>query len=295
MITGGTRVLGIIGWPLGHTLSPGLHNFLCTRLALPLRYMPFPVSDASKLETALRGLAAAGVVGVNVTIPYKVAAAAICDELTPDAKAAGAVNTIRFGGKLVGHDTDIAGFGRVIAERRIVITEKRVLLLGAGGAARAAAVFLQRAGAYTTVVGRTREKSEALAAEVGEAGPGRIQVADWEERNAWVKRADMIVNTTPLGMWPRIADSPIDMSAPIASHQAVYDIIYNPARTKLVERAEAAGATILDGIQMLIHQAFDALEFWTEKRADRELVPEVRRALEAELARTNPPSGIAGA
>src|SRR5437870_8372117 len=226
MITGGTRVLGIIGFPLGHTLSPGLHNYVLVKLGLPLRYVPFPVQDQTKLEAALRGLAAAGVVGVNVTIPHKVAAAAICDELTADARAAGAVNTIRLGPRLVGHDTDIAGFGRVIAERRVVVTEKRALLLGAGGAARAAAVFLLRAGARTTVAGRTREKADALAADLRQTGQGEIHVIDWDDRNAWVKRADLIVNTTPIGMWPRTADSPIDLAPGIGRQQVVYDIVY---------------------------------------------------------------------
>jgi shikimate dehydrogenase len=296
MITGGTRVLGIVGFPLGHTLSPGLHNFVLVKLGLPLRYVPFPVEDPESLGAALRGLAAAGVVGVNVTIPHKVAAAELCDELTEDAKAAGAVNTIRLGPRLVGHDTDIAGFGRVIAERRIIVTGKTVLLLGAGGAARAAAVFLRRAGAQVKVAGRTRERAEELVATVRKAAEDHLEVIEWDDRNEWARKADVLVNTTPIGMWPRVADSPIDMSAVPGAGRVVYDIVYNPARTRLVERAVAAGATVLDGLWMLIHQAFDALEFWTQKRVNRDLGPEVRRALEAELARMKPPSagGAAG-
>jgi shikimate dehydrogenase len=291
VITGSTRLLGIVGWPLGHTLSPALHNFVLGRLGVNVRYVPFPVEDPAALPAALRGLAAAGVIGVNVTIPHKVAAAALCDELTQDANAAGAVNTIRFErGRLFGHDTDIAGFGRVIAERKVVVTERSVLVLGAGGAARAAAVFLARAGALTMIAARTLEKAEQLAKLVAGLGPD-VEVVPWEARNEAVKRAALVVNTTPIGMWPRASESPLDMSAPLGPGQAVYDVVYNPVRTRLLERAAESGAATLDGLQMLIHQAFDALEFWTGRRVDRSLAHDVRGVLEGVLRSARAPEG----
>jgi shikimate dehydrogenase len=289
VITGQTRVLGIIGWPLGHTLSPALHNFVLQKLGVPMRYIPFPVEDAGKLDIVLRGLQAAGVAGVNVTIPHKVACFSLCDDLTPDARAAGAVNTIKLtGGRLLGHDTDIAGFGRVIAERRVVVTEKHVLLLGAGGAARAAAVFLSRAGAHVLVASRHRQKSDQMIASVTQAVPGDFHSIEWEERNAAVAKCQVIVNTTPIGMWPRVGDSPLDMSAKLGPGQTVYDVVYNPIKTRLVARAQEAGANVLDGLDMLIHQAFEALELWTDRRIDRGIVPEVRKVLESEVGKTKP-------
>jgi shikimate dehydrogenase len=293
-IDGSTKLLGIVGWPLGHTLSPALHNFVLARLGLQHRYVPFPVEDGERLEAALRGLCAAGVVGVNVTIPYKVAAAPLCDELTADARLAGAVNTLRFeGGRIVGHDTDIAGFGRALAERGAVVTERRVLVLGAGGAARAAVVFLHRAGAKVTVAARQRAKGEELAKGLAQSVGAEIGVVDWDDRSAAVKRADVVVNTTPIGMWPRTGDSPLDISAPLGPGHVVYDVVYNPVKTRLLARAAEAGATCLDGLDMLVHQAFDALDFWTGRPTDRRLVRDARRAVEAELAKPKPPAAPA--
>lgn len=293
MIDGTTRVLGIVGWPLGHTLSPALHNFICARLGAPYRYLPFPVPDPRRLGDAIRGLAAAGVAGVNVTIPYKVAAVSYCDELSSDARAAGAVNTLRLvEGRVLGHDTDVSGFGRPIIERPIIIVERRALILGAGGAARAAAVFLGRAGAAIRIAGRTRARAEALVEQVREQCRGAPPEAlDWEDRNAAVREADVIVNATPIGMWPRVNESPLDLGAPLGPGHLVYDVVYNPVRTRLIERAERAGACVVDGLEMLIHQGLDALEGWIGRRIDRDLAADARRALEAELKRSAAASG----
>jgi shikimate dehydrogenase len=289
MIDGSTRLLGIVGHPLAHSLSPFLHNYVLARAGLNVRYVPFPVAPGADLGAALRGLAAAGVAGVNVTIPHKVAAAAACDVLSPEAEATGAANTIAFrGARLEGHNTDVAGFLAPLTAARVALAERECVVLGAGGAARAAAFALARAGALVTLAAREERAALETVAAVARADVGgRLRAVPWSERAAAVAGAHLVVNATPLGQaGAKVDASPLDGAdvAPRAG-QVFYDLVYNPPRTRFLDRARAAGATAIGGLAMLVAQGVAALELWLDLRVEPAALEDVRRRCEEQLER----------
>ncbi len=286
MIDGSTRLLGLVGFPLGHSLSPFFQNYLLARAGLPFRYVPFEVADAARLGAAVRGLAAAGVAGVNVTVPYKVEAARLCDSLSPEARAVGAANTLVFRqGRIEGHNTDVAGFLRGLdaacGER--AWDGRACLVLGSGGAARAVATALARLGALVTVAARSLDRAEALAAAVESETAGALHAAPWEERMGPAAEAELIVNATPVGQAPAEEATPLE--APLGPDKVVYDLVYNPLETRLLADAARAGSRPVDGLAMLIHQGLQSLELWLGTPIDPRVVPEVRRRCEEELER----------
>jgi shikimate dehydrogenase len=262
MVTGATAVVGIIGGPeqVRLSLSPTIHNAAFEALGLNWLYLPFPVEEGF-VTAALQGLAAAGVRGVNVTTPHKLAAAEAVDRSEGAALAVGAVNTVEMrSGQLIGWNTDGEGLVRFL--RRDVgaaVEGAVVLLLGAGGAARAAVAALSSAGAASiTVAARDPSRGEALRALAGEAF---LEVIPFAAPNApHVKRADLIVNATPLGQ--RGETPPIAIEA-IRPDAIVVDLNYSPPMTRLAELARERGATAHNGLGMLLHQAALSFEIWT--------------------------------
>ncbi|HTO84739.1 MAG TPA: shikimate dehydrogenase [Methylomirabilota bacterium] len=273
MLSGRSRVAGIIGWPVTHSRSPRLHGFWLRRYGIDGAYVPLPVQP-ERFAEALRALPLLGFAGANVTVPHKEAALASVDRASREARHIGAVNTIVVAadGTLEGRNTDGFGFSENLRDALpgwSAVTGPAVLL-GAGGAARAVAVALLDAGApEVRLANRTAERAERLAADIG----GPIRVVGWDDRTAALADASLLVNTTTLGMagQPPL-DLPLDRLPPTA---VVNDIIYAPLETALLAAARRRGNPVVDGLGMLLHQARPAFCAWFG--VEPEVTPELRR------------------
>jgi len=268
MIDGHTQLVGLIGWPVEHSFSPAMHNAAFDALNLNWRYLPLPVPPG-QVEAAVRGLAALGFRGANVTVPHKQAVIPVLDSLAPGARALGAVNTILVdrdeagGVTLHGDNTDYRGFVGALCHGGFDPQEKRALLVGAGGAGRAVAYGLLDAGATDVLVlDVADEQAQALIANLGD---DRLRTVSHTTKALIeaAREADLLVNATPLGMWPRIDGSIWPDDVPVPAHLAVFDLVYNPADTRLLQQARAAGAHPIEGLGMLVRQGVAAFEMWT--------------------------------
>lgn len=265
-IRGKTRVLGIIGWPVAHSLSPLMQNAAFAALGLDCVYVPFPVSPENLTE-AVDGLRALGVAGFNVTIPHKEAIIGLLDDLTEETRLIGAVNTVsRHGDRLTGHNTDVTGFIQSLQDDLgFDIKGSRVLLLGAGGAARAALVGLCQAGAAAvTVANRTPAKGKRLIADFSPVFTGANLAQcnlDVLKNDRRLKDVDLLVNTTAVGLNGTAFDD-IDL-APMAPTARVYDMVYNPALTPLLAEAQKHSLLSANGTGMLAAQGEAAFTIWT--------------------------------
>ena len=283
MITGKTKLLGVIGAPIAHSLSPIIQNAALHAAGLDYVYAALPVR-ADALASAVRGLYDAGIAGFNVTIPFKTAIIPLMDALSEDARRIQAVNTVVVeDGRLVGHNTDVAGFLAGFAERGIALTGKNAVLIGAGGAARAALWGLLRSGVSSIAIGvRCVEKGAALAADFAANGAVRACAFVDPAFSRALAAADIVVQTTPLGMTPHTdAMPPVDMAA-LKDDAVLYDLIYTPAETRFLREARARGCETINGETMLVAQGAEAFHLWTGKRPDVELM---KRVLREELAR----------
>lgn len=283
MITGKTRLLAVIGAPIGHSLSPIIQNAALHAAGLDYVYAALPVR-ADALASAVRGLRDAGIAGFNVTIPFKTEIIPLLDALSEDARRIQAVNTVVIeDGRMVGHNTDVAGFLAGFAERGIALTGKNAVLIGAGGAARAALWGLLRSGVSSIVIGvRNAAKGAALAADF--AADGDVRAVSFDD-TAWIAAcsdADLVVQTTPLGMTPHTEEMPPVDAAVINPSAVVYDLIYTPAETRFLREARARGCETINGETMLVAQGAEAFRLWTGKRPDVELM---KRVLREELSR----------
>ena len=272
------KIFGIFGDPIEHSLSPAMQNAALRALGEEGCYHAFRVGQKD-LEAALRGAAVMGFSGLNLTIPLKEKALEL-DFLKPDplARAIGAVNTVAFGPERAeGYNTD--GWGALLAlqDAGIEIKGKNVLIIGAGGAARAIAYTLAQEGAEISIANRSEKRAEELAACVGARGFSLLEL----ER--LVPQADTIINCTSVGM--RAGEARLLDGRLLSSRQAVFDIVYN-RETQLLQDARAAGAVALDGVMMLVYQGAKALEIWTGRKAPADVMERaVREALAARLAR----------
>lgn len=279
-ITASTTLVGLIGWPIGHSISPVMHNAAFAELRLNWRYVPLPVR-AERVGEAVAGVRALGLRGVNVTVPHKQAVMPHLDRWTPAASAIGAVNTIVVGedGELLGDNTDAPGFVMDLRANGVDPAGQRVLVLGAGGSARAVVYGLAEAGcASITLLNRTVPKAESLLASMRELFPDVAMEARPfpESVAASADDADLIVNCTSLGMSPALDGLPWDEDVEFSPEQTVYDLVYNPAVTRLLQLASVDGATVIGGLGMLIYQGAIAFERWTGETAPVEVM---RRAV----------------
>jgi shikimate dehydrogenase len=270
MITGKTKVAAVIGWPVEHSLSPAIHNAAFAAAGLDYVYIPLAVPPGA-LAAAVAGFKAAGFVGINVTLPHKVAIIPCLDALDRSAELIGAVNTVVFAdGRAVGHNTDLAGFVNSLSAAGIAIAGRRAVLLGAGGAARAVAWgFLDRGATAVTVGARDAAKAAAFAASFP---AGLLTGCGWQSEAFAVDlgRCDILVNCTPIGMQPRIREEvPLDWAA-LNPGAAVCDLIYTPPLTTFLARARERGHTTVGGAGMLIEQGAAAYALWTGVEAPRE-------------------------
>jgi len=264
IITGKTGVLGIIGHPVTHSLSPAMHNAEFERLGLDYVYVPMSVAPES-LEASVRGLVASGVLGFNVTIPHKQAIMPLLDRISDQARAVGAVNTVKISdGKSEGFNTDIDGWVGDIQED-ILLDKASVAIVGAGGVSRAVAVGALGAGAQKLeVFARRPESAQTLANLLLENFPeARVGWHPLDDSGgpALFESCDIVVNCTPVGM----DSSPGVPFHPewLQPHQYVYDTIYTPARTELLEQASLRGCAVRNGLGMLARQGAAAFEIWT--------------------------------
>jgi shikimate dehydrogenase len=273
-ITGKTSLVGVMGWPVEHSLSPAMHNAAFAAVGLNWTYVPLPVQPGD-VEAALKGLAALNFVGCNVTVPHKQAVMRYMDELNEAAQITGAVNTIHLrDGKFCGANTDPSGFLNSLREAGCQPGGMRAVVLGAGGAARAVVYALAQAEADSVMVfNRTAERAAFLVDDLADAFPdSRLSFEPFTSAAlaALANRVDLVVNTTSVGMYPRVDACPWPDDVPLPSNALFYDLVYNPLETVFLARARAAGATAIDGLGMLIHQGALAFETWTGRVAPLE-------------------------
>jgi len=263
-----TRVYGVIGNPIGHSLSPVLHNSGFHARGVNAVYLPFRVADLRDFLGAVKPL---GIAGFSVTLPHKEAIVRHLDGCDPLAGLIGAVNTVvvRGGGKLYGYNTDYVGVLRAL-ERRLPLAGSRVLVLGAGGAARAAAFALAQGGAIVGICARRRRRAAALARDVGGVPVDRKVLGR--------EFFDAIINATPVGMHPRSGESPLNASE--LNCRVVMDMVYRPAETRLLRLARRKGLEAICGLEMFIAQGTAQWEIWMGERAP---VAAMRTAVKEEL------------
>jgi shikimate dehydrogenase len=280
-----TQLLGLIGWPLSHSFSPAMHNAALQALGLNYVYLPLPVRPEA-VGNAVSGLAALGFRGINVTIPHKQAVMPLLDFVDPAAAAIGAVNTIVFeDGQLRGFNTDWTGFSADLATHNIEIKGRDCILLGAGGSARGIVYALAYAGANVHLFARRLQQAEALIADLhphfSDVQMKAYDLAALEGLNASAMLSTdsaepLIVNTTPVGMHPNSNASPWPATLRFPSGSIVYDLVYNPRHTRLMQQAQAAGCRAYNGLGMLVHQGAHAFTRWTGASPDTTVM---RRAL----------------
>lgn len=284
MITGKTKILGVIGAPIAHSLSPIIQNAALHEAGLDYVYTAFPVRRDA-LASAVCGLRDAGVTGFNVTIPFKTEIMPLLDALSEDAQRIRAVNTVVIAsdGTMTGHNTDVTGFMAGFAARGIGLAGKRTVLIGAGGAARAALWGLLRSGVSSVCIGvRNLAKGKALCTDFAADGTLAVYCFDDPHFRDVLCTADIVVQTTPIGMSPQTdAMPPVDPAA-ISPSAAVYDLIYTPAETAFLRAAAAHGCTTINGETMLVMQGAEAFSLWTGVRPNTDLM---QRVLREELAR----------
>jgi shikimate dehydrogenase len=276
-ITGNTKLLGVMGCPIEHSLSPVMHNAALAARALKrnqsyLDYVYLPLRiESIHLESALLGMAAMGWQGFNVTIPHKQAIMPYLKEISPLAKAVGAVNTVwQKEGAWVGTNTDVQGFLAPLKSLNVPWNTVEACILGSGGSARAVIAACAQLGCTVThVVGRDRHKLKALQQDVEDAGL-QIQIHDWQSLNKLLPQIGLVANTTPLGMHPQVDGSPLDGDAIALLPPAaiIYDLIYTPRPTQLLRWAKQQGYIGIDGLEMLIYQGAAAFEIWIGELPD---------------------------
>ena len=255
MINGQTKIFGILGRPVAHSLSPAMHNAAFRHLGINAVYVAFPVTD---LAQAVSGLRALGIGGVSVTIPFKEEIIPCLDELDPQAAAIGAVNTVvNRDGHLTGYNTDWLGAMTALTAK-ISLKGQHVLILGAGGASRAIAYGIIQAGGRVSLTDLDAARAAALGQDLGaQAIP--LEALDRCD-------AAILVNATPVGMTPDVDGIAINPDL-LGRFQVVMDIVYQPLTTRLLREARARGAATIDGLQMLIHQGAAQFELWTGREA----------------------------
>jgi len=280
-ITAKTQLVALLGYPLGHTLSPRMHNAAFQELGLDWCYLPLEVRPG-RLEGALKGLVARRFRGANVTIPHKEKVLEFLDEASPAAQALGAANTILAEGEhLYGDNTDWIGFLRALDDAGERHPAGQALVLGAGGAARAVVYALAREGWEVAVLNRTPERAEALVEALSHSNPEASLRAGPLKRGKLKRElaaSQLLVNATPVGMHPHVDECPVPEDVPIPASVAVFDLVYNPEETELLKRAREAGAKAIGGLGMLLHQGAEAFRLWTGREAPLEVMREALRA-----------------
>jgi 3-dehydroquinate dehydratase/shikimate dehydrogenase len=245
-----TELYGVTGLRVSHSVSPAMHNAAFRASGRNAVYLPLPAADADDFVAFAEGV---GLAGASVTIPFKVALVAVAEEVSPAVRAVGALNTLgRSRDRWRGHNTDVAGFLRPLDDQGVDLAGTRAAILGAGGSARAVAVALASRGADVSVHARRQDRAaEVAAVGQGRSGPWPPSAGTW----------DLLVNCTPVGMHPRVEETPLDREQ--LTGRCVYDLVYNPADTRLLQDARLAGCRTIGGLDMLVAQAEEQSRWWT--------------------------------
>lgn len=269
MITGKTKLLGVIGDPIEHSLSPVMHNAAIATLGLDYAYVPFAIA-ADDLPAAIAGFWAIGIQGFNVTIPHKQAIMPLLTEVTPVAQAIGAVNTVwRTAQGWSGTNTDVEGFLAPLRSRSQDWHSINAVILGNGGAARAVVAGCAQLGcAQVQVVGRTAANLQAfLKSWQNSPLPVNLTVHTWDKLPELLPSAGLLVNTTPIGMAPHADTAPVNEVElrKLPPNAIAYDLIYTPRPTRFLQLAQAQGIVAIDGLEMLVQQGGAALQQWLQR------------------------------
>ena len=268
-ITGKTKLIGIIGDPVEHSLSPVMHNAAITNLDLDYIYVPFPVKQED-LTQAIAGFSATGLVGFNITIPHKQAIIPLLTDISDDAANIGAVNTVwRTESGWKGTNTDATGFIAPLKTLSRDWTQMTPVILGNGGAARAVIAGLSNLGCQEIhVIGRNPDKLARFYQSWSHASDitSRLKIHNWDNLKSLIPAADLLVNTTPVGMSPHVEASPVEPALMKLKPNAIaYDLIYTPNPTQFLKLAQERGAVAIDGLEMLLQQGVAALEIWLQR------------------------------
>ena len=275
-IKGSTNIVGLIGHPVEHSFSPPMHNAAFDELGMDYAYVAFDVNP-NDLKTAIEGAQSLNIKGFNVTIPHKVDVMQYLDELDEVARLIGAVNTIDFK-NLKGYNTD--GIGAVKAIEEVTsIKNKNVVVAGAGGASRAISFYIAKYGAESlTILNRNEAKAESLASDVSDSGLiGEVAYDSINAIGNYMEGADVLIDTTPLGMHPNISDEPIVKADMMDEDLVVFDAVYNPNETVLIKEAIKANAKPVYGIKMLLYQGAESFKIWTGKTSPVDVMEKALR------------------
>lgn len=291
-INGKTKLCGLIGHPVGHTLSPTIHNTLAGILGQDLIYVPLPV-EPGYLEDAVKGGYGLGLLGMNVTVPYKSDVIPFLKNVEPTAAKIGAVNTLvrnEEQGGYDGYNTDITGLQRALQEDGITLRGQKVVLLGAGGAARAAAFLCgQQQADQMWIVNRTLEKADLLVKEVKKNYPGlqaeALTYAQIEDPACTCLPAKGLIalQCTSVGLYPRCEDTPVSAPSFLSRITYAFDLIYRPEETKFLRLVREAGGCTANGLAMLLWQGIAAYEYWNKVQVSSEQAGEVMKKLQEEV------------
>jgi shikimate dehydrogenase len=264
IISGRTRICGVIGDPIEHSMSPVMLSAAFRDKGVNYVDIPFRVRK-EELGNAIKGMRALNIRGLNVTIPHKVSVIQFLDEVDSVASKIGAVNTIvNNGGILKGYNTDATGFLQALRERGVEPKGKKVVMLGAGGAARAISFILAESGSNVVIINRTLDRAKVCADRVAQSSQRKVIALKLDRENlaSALSKADLLVNTTSVGMSPKINETPVTADL-LKPNLVVCDIVYNPLKTRLLREAEMVGATVIDGVDMFVWQGALAFEKWT--------------------------------
>jgi shikimate dehydrogenase len=277
------QVCALLGFPAHHSMGPAIHNAAFAALGLPLVYVAHDVAPAA-LQAAVAGARALGYRGLSVTMPHKVAALALVDEVDPMAEAIGCINTIvNRDGRLYGYNSDGQGALDALARAGVVLANRRVLVLGSGGAARAVAMTVALRGqpARLTLLGVVPDELAALGRDVRQrcGFPVETQALDDRTLATAIADSDVLLHCTPVGMTPQ-TDRSLVPKARLRPTLAVFDAVYNPRRTLLLEQAAEQGCRVVEGMEMFLGQAMVQFELWTGQPAPLEVM---RKVIEARL------------
>lgn len=263
-----TKIVGLLGHPIRHTYSPLMHNISFDLAGLNYIYLPFDVPQ-SNLKAAVKGMVALGIKGFNVTIPHKENIIPLLANVSEEASTIGAVNTVvNDNGQLFGYNTDAYGILETLNPFKEDITGQEICLIGSGGAARSVAYTLIRyfKPKHIHIINRTEQKAESLK----EYFSARMHYTSISSRELFppdlvevFRGSKLIVNSTPIGMFPNVDDNVTTLGQSFVKDQLVFDLVYNPVKTRFLELAASQGATTLDGLKMFVHQGAKSYELWT--------------------------------
>ena len=279
-INGKTKLMGLIGNPVEHTLSPVIHNTIAENMNENMVYVPFPVAD--DIESAIKGAYALGIQGMNITVPYKSDVIPFLAKLDKEAEIIGAVNTlVRTENGYKGYNTDLPGLYRAILSEGIEVRGSRVIIVGAGGAARAAAFMCAFYKAERVVIlNRTVEKAERIVNEVKEkTGFAAMEAKAITDYHSIKGEGYLVLQATKVGLYPKTEESPITDEVFFKKAAVVYDLIYTPQQTMFMRLAQGQGVAAYNGLKMLLYQGVAAYEMWNQVSVPDTVVEKVYQAL----------------